>query len=56
MSRDFLSCIQGLRFENLVSETLAYILSDRAYTPFQRLFFGYLFDNNHGPSTDGGEF
>lgn len=46
MSNTFLSSIDGLSSENLVSETLRYILSETSFTPFQRLFFGYLLGQN----------
>ena len=53
---DLISRIDGLSSENLVTEVLAYILSNDRYVPTQRLFYNYLFDSNHNLSTEDGHF
>lgn len=56
MKHNFLNTIEGLSNENLITESLAYMLSHSEYSIYQKLFYSHLFSISEHKDTEDWEF
>ena len=56
MKHNFLNTIEGLSNENLITESLAYMLSHPEFSIYQKLFYSHLFSISEHKDTEEWEF
>lgn len=56
MNNNFLNAIEGLSNENLITESLAYILRHPEFSIFQKIFYSHLFSISEHKDTEEWEF